>query len=200
MVQAVIRRRPRREAAIAQSRGLMSDLLARIAKERDDAAFRELFETYAGRIRSFMLRMGADPGVADELTQETLFAVWRKADQYSADKGAAATWIFTIARNLRIDKLRRETPWQELPDEVAAAIPSEEVPVDEAIASAELQERVRRVLAELSREQREVVTLAYIDGLSHGQIAERLSLPLGTVKSRMRLAYQKVRAALEQIT
>jgi RNA polymerase sigma-70 factor (ECF subfamily) len=178
----------------------MPNLLLRIAKDRDDQAFRELFETYSARIRSFMLRTGADAGVAEELTQETLLTVWRKAAQYSPEKGAASTWIFTIARNLRIDKVRKEAPWQELPDEVAAVIPAEDQPADEALASAQLQVHVRAALDQLTPEQRDVVTLAYIEGLSHGEIAARLGLPLGTVKSRMRLAYQKVRTALEQVT
>lgn len=180
-------------------RGLMKDLLSRIATDKDDAAFRELFETYAGRVRSFMLRQGADAATADDLAQETLLTVWRKAPLYAPEKGTAAAWIFTIARNLRIDRLRRDAPWQELADGEAEAIPSDDVAADEVVAGNQSQARVRAVLADLTAEQREVVTLAYIDGLSHSQIAERLSLPLGTVKSRMRLAYAKVRAALEDL-
>jgi RNA polymerase sigma-70 factor, ECF subfamily len=183
----------------SMSRGLMSDLLSRIARDRDDRAFRQLFETYGSRVRGYMMRQGADAATAEELTQETLLTVWRKAGLYSAEKGGAAAWIFTIARNLRIDRLRKEVVWYELSHEMEQTIPSSEPAVDDLVSERERQGRVRDVLAQLSAEQREVVTLGYIDGLSHSQIAERLSLPLGTVKSRMRLAYQKVRAALEDL-
>lgn len=177
----------------------MSDLLLRIAQDRSHAAFEELFEVYGPKIKNFMQRQGVDAGTAEELTQDTLLAVWRKAALYSSDKGSPAAWIFTIARNIRIDKIRREVGWQELTDEKAGAIPSEDVPPDELASERQRQDRVQAVLASLPPEQRDVVVLAFIDGLSHSEIAERLSLPLGTVKSRMRLAYQKVRDALEDL-
>ena len=177
----------------------MSDLLSRIAKDRSDDAFRSLFEEYGPRVRNFMLRQGADADVAEDLAQETLITVWRKAGMYSADKGSATTWIYTIARNLRTDHLRRRRVWQELTDEQAEALPSNEMPADEAVSERQRQVRVQAVLKELPEEQVEVVTLAFIDGLSHGEIADRLGLPLGTVKSRIRLAYQKLRTALEDL-
>jgi len=98
-----------------------------------------------------------------------------------------------------IDRIRRETVWQELTDEHAASLPSEDKPVDEQVSELQRQARVQAVLKELPAEQVEVVTLAFIEGLAHGEIAERLSLPLGTVKSRLRLAYQKLRASLEDL-
>ena len=187
---------PNRRWAGAVARGLMSDLLLRIASERSDEAFRKLFESFGPRIKSYMMRQGADAGTAEELAQETLLAVWRKAGLYSPDKGTASAWIFTIARNIRIDRLRREFGWQELTDEAAAALPSDDKPADEVTSERQRQVRVQSVLADLPPDQREVVVLAFIDGLSHSEIAARMSLPLGTVKSRMRLAYQKVRDAL----
>ncbi|MBS0242635.1 MAG: sigma-70 family RNA polymerase sigma factor [Proteobacteria bacterium] len=177
----------------------MSDLLSRIATDRSEEAFRELFQEYGPRIRNFMLRQGADADLADELTQETLVTVWRKAGLYAADKGGATTWIYTIARNLRTDHIRRRRPWQELTEEHSATIASDDVPADEAVGEAQRQSRVQAVLKSLPPEQVEVVTLAFVEGLAHGDIAERLSLPLGTVKSRIRLAYQKLRTALEDI-
>ena len=131
--------------------------------------------------------------------QETLLAVWRKAGLYTSAKGTPATWMFSIARNLRIDRLRKETCWQELSEEVVEATPSEEAAPDEAVSEGQRKARVQAVLARLPADQREVVTLAFIDGLSQSEIAARLTLPLGTVKSRLRLAYQKVRAALEDL-
>jgi RNA polymerase sigma-70 factor (ECF subfamily) len=176
----------------------MEDLLRRVAERTDPAAFRELYEAYGPRIKAYMMRKGADAGTAEDLAQETLLTVWRKAALYAGDKGSITTWVFTIARNLRIDRLRREVPWQELP-EWRAAEPSEEAAPDEALAEKQRQARVQSALAELPSDQREVVALAYLEGLSHSEIATKLALPLGTVKSRMRIAYQKVRAALENI-
>lgn len=180
-------------------RGAMSDLLSRIATDRSDAAFRSLFDEYGPRVRHFMLKLGADPALAEELTQQTLITVWRKAQLYSAEKGSASTWIYTIARNLRTDHIRRQRAWQELSDEHAQAIPSEEPSPEQVVSARERQARVQEVLGDLPPEQLEVVRLAYMDGLAHGEIAERLSLPLGTVKSRIRLAYQKLRVALEDL-
>lgn len=180
-------------------RGAMSDLLSRIAADRSDDAFRALFDEFGPRVRNFMLRQGADPVLADELAQETLIAVWRKAALYSPDKGSTSTWIYTIARNLRTDHLRRQRVWQELTDEQAATLPSSDVPADDAVAAQQRQVRVQAVLKELPPEQIEVVSLAFMEGLPHAEIAARLSLPLGTVKSRIRLAYQKLRASLEDL-
>ena len=174
---------------------IMANLLRRVAERADNEAFRELYETYGPKVKAYMMRQGADAGTAEDLAQETLLTVWRKASLYAGHKGSMSTWIFTIARNLRIDRLRREVPWQELPH-WRLAQPSEDAPPDEALAGKQQQERIRAALAELPAEQREVLVLAFIDGLSHSEIAARLALPLGTVKSRVRIAYQKVRAAL----
>jgi RNA polymerase sigma-70 factor, ECF subfamily len=176
----------------------MAELINRVATRSDEDAFRQLFATFAPRVKSYMIRLGADAGTAEELAQETLMTVWRKAGLYSSDKGSAVTWIFTIARNLRIDRLRREVPWQELPaghNEEA----SDDTPPDEAVVERERQVRVQDVLASLPPDQSAVVTLSYLEGLSHSEIADRLKLPLGTVKSRMRLAYQKIREAVEDL-
>lgn len=183
---------------ISRNARFMSDLLKFVAERGDPAAFQKLFQTYAPRVKAYMMRQGADAAAAEELAQETLLTVWRKAKLYSAEKGSAATWIFTIARNLRIDRLRREIPWQELPAGHDEA-PSTDTPPDEMIAERERGDRVRAALAALPGDQHEVVALSYIEGLSHSEIAGRLRLPLGTVKSRMRLAYLKVREAVEDL-
>jgi len=176
----------------------MGDLLQRIAERADPAAFRELYEAYGPRVKAYMMRQGADAGTAEDLAQETLLTVWRKAALYAGDRGSMTTWVFAIARNLRIDRLRREVPWQQLPEGRLTEASSEPLP-DEAMAEKERQERVQAALAELPPEQKDVVILAYLEGLSHSEIAERLGLPLGTVKSRMRIAYQKIRQTLESL-
>lgn len=181
------------------ARGAMSDLLFRIATDRSDAAFRNLFEEYGSRVRNFMMRQGADPETAEELAHETLVTVWRKAGLYNASKGSATTWIYTIARNLRTDHIRRRRVWQELTEEHSATLPSEDLPADDMVDERQRQARVQAVIKELPPEQVEVVMLAFVEGLAHGEIAARLSLPLGTVKSRIRLAYQKLRTGLEDL-
>jgi RNA polymerase sigma-70 factor (ECF subfamily) len=187
------------EASLAPHAGmvfdLMADLLRRVAERAEPAAFRELYQTYGPRVKAYMMRCGADSATADDLVQDTLLTVWRKAALYADDRGSIATWVFTIARNLRIDRLRRELPWQQLPDERLQEA-SSDMPADEALYAKERQRRVGAVLAELPDEQRTVVTLSFVDGLSHSAIAEQLSLPLGTVKSRLRLAYQRIRESL----
>lgn len=176
----------------------MADLLYRIAEKRDPRAFSELFDIYAPRLKSYMLRQGADGATAEELAQETLLTVWRKAQLYSGEKGSASTWIYTIARNLRIDRIRRETPWQELPEGHNEEASDDPAP-DEQVSGRERQARVQDALTTLPKDQYDVVALSYLEGLSHSEIAERLDLPLGTVKSRMRLAYQKLRESVEDL-
>lgn len=176
-----------------------ASLLQRVAAGGDRDAFAELFRAYAPRLKSYMMRQGADATTAEDLAQETLLSVWRKAQLYSGDKGSPTTWIFTIARNLRIDRLRREVPWQALP-EGHDETPSDDIAADEVVDLDVRRNRVRKALAELPADQHEVVALAFIEGLSHNEIAERLGLPLGTVKSRMRLAYGKMRGFVEDLS
>lgn len=176
----------------------MADFLQRIAERGDVEAFRKLFQAYAPRLKSYMMRQGADPNTAEELAQETLLTVWRKAGLYSGEKGSATTWIFTIARNLRIDRLRRELTWVALPDGHDEE-PSADALPDELLSEQERKVRVQAALANLPADQHEVVSLSYVEGLSHSEIAERLGLPLGTVKSRMRLAYHKIRESVEDL-
>ena len=173
-------------------------LLARIASERDKAALASLFTLFAPRLKSMMLKLGADSALAEDLVQETLLTVWRKAGLYSPERGAPSTWIFTIARNLRIDQLRRQSnkPYEDLDSiELTSDTPlgSFIVEQNEVIA------RVNIALEKLSQDQREVVTLSFIHNLPHAEIAARTGLPLGTVKSRLRLAYDRLRPMLEDL-
>jgi len=176
----------------------MTELLRRVSENRDAQAFRELFQAYGPRIKAYMMRKGVEAQAAEDLAQETLLTVWRKAGLFSGDKGNATTWIFTIARNLRVDRVRRSMTFQPLPQGHQEEASSDPTPEAEASTS-EIQGRVRKALQALPMDQREIIVLAYIEGLSQSEIAARLGVPLGTVKSRMRLAYQKVRAALEDL-
>ena len=198
MVQAMAIARFQSRGRQAPSARSMAEFLQRVAEKGDADAFRKLFQMYAPRVKAYMMRQGADPNTAEELAQETLLTVWRKAALYSGDKGSATTWIYTIARNLRIVRLRKEMTWVQLPEGHNEKA-SEDMAPDDVVSQAERKVRVQRALADLPADQHEVVALSYVEGLSHSEIAERLGLPLGTVKSRMRLAYLKIREAVEDL-
>ena len=187
---------PRYAVAISSA---MSDLLKKIAEERDQGAFAELFRAFGPKVKAMLMRSGADAATAEDIAQETLLSVWRKAHLFTEGKGSVATWMFTIARNLRIDRLRREVPWQEL-SERELETPETSPNPEQSVGDDEEFARVRTSLTTLPEDQREVLVLAFHQGLTHSQIAERLNLPLGTVKSRMRLGYQRIRSALEEQT
>lgn len=170
----------------------LTELVVRIAHSRDRAAFRELFVTFAPRVKTYLIRRGASVEKAEELAQETLLTVWRKASYFDPARACASAWLFTIARNLRIDALRRENSaiayaLKIEPDEVEPNTPE----TDSQIA--ERQDRIRAAIAVLPPEQLEVIQLSYFQDKPHAEIADELALPLGTVKSRLRLALAKLR-------
>lgn len=170
-------------------------LIEAIALRRDRDAFAQLFAWFGPRVKAWMLRAGSDPAAAEELAQETMLAVWQKARLFDPSRAAASTWIFTIARNLRIDTLRRERhPSELMPD------PSEapELPhlADRVFAVAQQEVRIRSALSLLPPEQAEVIRKAFFEDKVHAEIEKDLGIPLGTVKSRLRLAMVRLRAAL----
>lgn len=171
-----------------------ADCIGRIARSGDREAFSQLFEHFAPRVKSYLLRLGATAEAAEDLAQETLLTVWRRAGSYDPSKAAPSTWIFTIARNLRIDLARRDSrPPPEPEDADASAAPAPDV----AAGAVQDGARVRRALEALPREQADVVRLAFFADKPHSEIAGELDLPLGTVKSRLRLAMVRLRAAFE---
>lgn len=125
--------------------------------------------------------------------------VWRKASLYRADVGPVSAWVYVIARNLRIDKLRRSVPWLEVGPQAAAAVASRDVPADEQVLQQQHCQLVTSAVAKLTSKQRTVVTLGFSEGMSHREISDKLSLPLGTVKSRTRLGHAKLRSALDAL-
>jgi RNA polymerase sigma-70 factor (ECF subfamily) len=179
-------------AVCGQLRANMGDQLKKIADERDAGAFRALFLTYWPKVRTMLLRQGTDKETAEEIAQETMLAVWEKSHQFSGDRGSASAWIFGIARNLRIDRIRQQAVWQRGYEELENIERLQ--PVAEAPRVWEEHRReIEKALGDLPPEQLQVIRLSYIDGLSQTEIAARLALPLGTVKSRMRLAFDKLR-------
>lgn len=190
-------------SAMAPRQDVMTELLVRIGDTRDRDAYQALFVHFAPRVKGFLIRKGAEPALAEELMQDTLLSVWTKAALYQRGRGSASTWIFTIARNLRIDRLRRESV-QHFDDVDGLEIAEQDanpqrtiVAQDDAVIARQERELVAQAMGELPAEQAEVIRLSFVDDLSQTDIADRLKLPLGTVKSRMRLAYTKLRQALE---
>lgn len=173
-------------------------LIAAVARSGDREAFAALFDHFAPRVKGLLMRGGAPAELAEEVAQETLLAVWRKAALFDPAKASASTWIATIARNLRIDIARRETRSRlsqvyEILDEEAPEQP------DAVLSGAERDARVRAAMTQLSPDQYRVVELAFLEGFSHQDVAHRLAIPLGTVKSRLRLALSHLRGGLEDL-
>ncbi len=174
----------------------LSAMIVDIARDRDRAAFASLFEHFAPRVKSYMLRLGAAPEAAEELAQETMLIVWRRAEAYDPGKAAASTWVFAIARNLRIDIARRANR-APLRDDPAFELPAPPAP-DSAVSAVEDEVRIGRAIATLPAEQARVINLSFFSDKPHSEIAAELDLPLGTVKSRLRLAMIRLRALLEE--
>ena len=172
-----------------------NDLLMKIGSAKDREAFATLFRKIGPRVKAYMMKIGGDPVASEEITQETFIRVWRKAEQFNPKKSSATTWIFTIARNLRIDRLRKENKPLLDPDDPMFKPDETPTPLQNVEQSA-LVERVKLSISQLPEDQREVVSLSFLEGLSHQEIADAINIPLGTVKSRLRLSFTKLRHAL----
>ena len=174
----------------------LATLIEDIASHKSKASFKKLFEYFAPRLKGYLMRLGSSEAQAEELVQDVMLTVWRKAALFDRRKAAASTWLFTIARNRRIDILRREK-YPELDPEEPALVPDEEVPPDDAVIMAERKAEVQAAMATLPEEQVELVKLAFYKGWSHSEIAKETGLPLGTVKSRLRLSFTRLKEALD---
>ena len=173
-----------------------AECISQIANDRSETAFDVLFRYFAPRIKSYCLRLGADPSGAEEITQEAMVSIWRNAVQFDPSKASPSTWIFTIARNLTIDRFRKTRRPQFDPAD-PAFVPDDQPPPDVLVEQTEKQENVRKIMDTLSANERNVLMLSFYEDLSHFEISRRLSLPLGTVKSRIRLAFAKIRSTLD---
>jgi RNA polymerase sigma-70 factor (ECF subfamily) len=174
-------------------------LMAAIARRRDRTAFAGLFAHFGPRVKAWMLRAGSSPSAAEELTQETMLAVWQKAQLFDPSRAAVSTWIFTIARNLRIDAMRRERHPSDL---MSDPIEQQDEPVqaDRVLAMSQQETRIRSALSLLPPDQAEVIRKAFFEDKVHAEIEKELGIPLGTVKSRLRLAMVRLRATLGDLT
>jgi RNA polymerase sigma-70 factor, ECF subfamily len=201
------RRRSMAPAAMSNSsdrtrrRDEWSGRIGAIAASHDRTAFAELFAFYAPRVKGYLQRTGTSEAQAEDLAQETMLAVWRKAGLYDPGNASAATWIFTIARNLRIDSLRRERRGGAIQvEEVEAEYEVDAAPLADArFLTAEAEARVRTALKSLPSDQLRVIEMSFFEEQPHGEIARALRIPLGTVKSRVRLAMRRLRGLLDEL-
>lgn len=175
---------------------IWSVLLVEVGTSQDRSAFAQLFEHYAPLLKSFAQASRQDgwfPGLAEDLVQEVMIKVWQKAGGYNPQKASATTWIYTVARNCRIDMLRRKCNTQHLPleNEDFWHEPDEATPVS-LLRQKRTEEHVKLSLEQLPQEQDEILRKVYLEGKSHTEASQELDLPLGTVKSRVRLGLHKL--------
>jgi RNA polymerase sigma-70 factor, ECF subfamily len=174
-------------------------LIEAIALNGDRDAFEELFDHYAPRIKTFLIIRGAGERLAEDLAQEAMLSVWRKAASFDRTRATASAWIFTIARNLGIDHFRRDQRAKSAAYLEAADAESPARP-DDILIGNDIDEHVRTALLRLRPEQLKVVELSFYEGKAHGEISETLNIPLGTVKSRLRLAFGRLRELLDELS
>jgi RNA polymerase sigma-70 factor (ECF subfamily) len=198
---ASVQPRPRGRRAFAVAEQIAEtdeQALTRVASGDRDA-FAAIFSSYAGKVKSYLLRLGAPNAAAEDLAQDVMVSIWRRAASYDPAKAKASTWIFVIARNAWIDRLRREKVELAYRSTTPAVEESDEESPDAAAIRLQSEAQIQAALQSLSEEQKQVVRLSFFEDRTHSEIAERLSLPLGTVKSRLRLALIKLRAHWEQL-
>ena len=165
-------------------------LLMSVRDAQDKAAFAALFRHFAPRIKAFLMKSGANAALAEECAQDVMATLWQKAHLFDPTRASVATWVFTIARNRRIDALRKsrrpepeELPWG----------PEAEPDQSEAMEMQQETDRLGAALAQLPAKQRALIERAYYGDLTHSEIAAETGLPLGTIKSRIRLALERLR-------
>ena len=177
----------------SNDKNLWAEQIRKVETLKDTSAFEELFNHFAPRVKAFLMKSGADPQMAEECSQEVMATVWRKAHLFDPSRASASTWIFTIARNKKIDAIRKQNrpePEQLYPDQ-------DYEPDQESVVELQQEtERLTLALGELPEKQRVLVEKAYLGELSHSEIAEITGLPLGTIKSRIRLALEKLRHSM----
>ena len=172
-----------------------SGLMMKVRDDRDRAAFGALFGHFAPRVKYFLMKAGSSAPVAEDCAQDVMATVWAKAAQFDPGRASVATWIFTIARNRRIDVARRDRrPEPEELDWMGEDEPDQA----DVYATAEETRTLSAALAELPEKQRALIQRAYYGDLSHSEIAAETGLPLGTIKSRIRLALDKLRARMSE--
>ena len=182
---------PQRETAANE----WIERIQRVALNRDSAAFAELFGHFAPRIKAFLMKSGTDEAMAEECAQDVMATVWTKAAQFDPARASVATWVFTIARNRRIDMLRRQKRPE--PEDLPWG-PEAEPDQHDALVMQQETEKLVQALTQLPEKQRALVDMAYFGDMSHSEIADMTGLPLGTIKSRVRLALERLRHEMHE--
>ena len=173
------------------------EALAKVAESQDISSFKKIFDYFSPRLKSFLMRSGAHEAIAEEIIQETMTIIWTKADYYDPKMASPSTWIYTIARNKKIDILRKSRK-AILEDIDTAVLPPVESKADENIEHDQKFEMITQYLDDLPEDQLNLLKMNFFEEKSHGEISEITKIPLGTVKSRIRLALEKIRGKLEQ--
>jgi len=176
----------------------LDDWMIAVARQQDRAAFASLFEHFAPRLKGWLWRTGSSSVEAEEIAQDAFVIVWRKAAQFDPARASVGSWLFTIARNLRIDRRRAiHDTWTSLDDVEAQAVADDGAGQDEALNRRQHDERVRSAVAGLTPDERVLIQLSYYEDMSHARIAAQLKIPLGTVKTRLRRAAACLRDRLQ---
>jgi RNA polymerase sigma factor (sigma-70 family) len=173
------------------------DLILAIARDRDRTAFTALFRHFGPKIETYAIRTGAGPAAAEELVQDVMLSVWLKAGTFNPTLASAATWIFRIARNRRIDRIRNESRPEPDPDDPAFMNPMPASP-EEAAQVTQVERSLLAAMDSLSPEQTRALRLSYFEEKSHSEIAEEERIPLGTVKTRLRLALSHLKKRMKE--
>ena len=168
-------------------------LILSIARTKDRADFVELFQYFAPRVKSYLLRGGMGDGLAEELAQETMLAVWNKAEGFNPARASASTWIFTIARNKKIDHMRKGVRYDVDIDALENETQSDEPSAAQGMIHQQETTRIAEAIQKLPAEQADLIRESFFEGKSHADIAAEKKIPLGTVKSRLRLALERLR-------
>ncbi len=171
-------------------------LVERVRSHNDRRAFAALFRHFAPRVKAFLMKSGASESMADECTQEVMATLWTKAHMFDPSRASVSTWVFTIARNRKIDAIRKQRRPE--PEELPWG-PEAEPDQADALSLRQESEQLAEAIAALPEKQRELIQQAYFGDLSHSEIAEDTGLPLGTIKSRIRLALERLRHAMGQV-
>ena len=181
-----------RDRAAADTDGQSDTSLMDRVRGRQQQAMTELFDRYASRVYSVALRVLHDGGQAEDVTQEIFFQLWRNPESFSSSRGSLGAWLLVVARNRAIDHLRQRRTTEPVED-VAAAGDGVETQVERST----IMHRVRGILSQLPHEQQQSLEMAFFEGLTHSEIAQKTGQPLGTVKTRIRSALTSLRKRLE---
>jgi RNA polymerase sigma-70 factor (ECF subfamily) len=187
----------------AEQQTSLEDLIVQIAEQRSQDAFAALFDQVATKLKAYAIRCGSNGNQAEEIVQEALLKVWHKAHTFNPKTASANTWLFTIVRNQRIDFVRKERPDLVVSDDLWPVTEQEKYVeetkrLDDQVESDLNAKVLRTLISELPEEQRQIVFKVYFEGKSHSEIAAELDLPLGTIKSRLRLAMNKLDTLAKQ--